>query len=227
MELNPSIKDFLETAVYNLQVENHPYFKALLSGKISKQEFINDQIEFSHMVEFFNRPMALVISNIPHATKRMAIVDNLWEEHGKGVPENIHGRTILTLIDRLGGDSASITEKSVTTNVRLFNQSLRGAAAFEDYRFSTAMFGGIERTFVEISSLICRGITENGWLPEDKITHYALHKELDILHAEDFLKVSNDDWDNSEQQQNIKEGIKFGANMFLNVYSGFYNDLKI
>lgn len=226
MELNPSIKDCLETLNHILDVPNHPFFVALNSGEISKEQFLKTQIEFSHLVKFFNRPMAQVVANIPDAIKRMAIVDNLWEEHGKGVPEKVHGRTILTLIERLGGDVSKIDENSNTYNIKAFNQALRSVAAFEDYRYSTAVFGGIERSFVDISTEICKGIVENGWLPLERITHYALHKEIDIKHAEDFLIVSNNDWDNDQYESLIRTGIEFGGRLFLNVYTSFYHDLK-
>jgi pyrroloquinoline-quinone synthase len=226
MSLNPKLKDHLETAIFSLKLEEHPYFQALLSGKVSKSQFLKSQIEFSHAVSFFSRPMAQVISNIPETIPRMAIVDNLWEEHGKGIPEKVHGQTILTLIDRLGGNSSEIDQTSLTPNIEIFNQSLRGASAFEDYRFAASMFGAIERTFVDISGMICSAIINNGWLPEGKITHYSLHKEIDIIHAEDFLKVVNNDWDNEDHRKTIKDGVMFGAYLFTNVYSGFYSDLS-
>ncbi|MCY4045097.1 MAG: hypothetical protein OXE99_08455, partial [Cellvibrionales bacterium] len=84
MSLNPSIKDCLETVNYTLDIPNHPFFVALKKGEISKEAFLKTQVEFSHLVKFFNRPMAQVVANIPNVNHRMAIVDNLWEEHGKG-----------------------------------------------------------------------------------------------------------------------------------------------
>ena len=222
MSLHPELKNCLESVVHDLNVKGHPYFKMLASGEMSKIQFLETQIEFAPLVQFFNRPMAQVIANIPHALLRMALVDNLWEEHGKGIPEKVHGKTILTLIDRLGGDASLIQQDDFTANVQIFNEALRGAAAFENYRFAAAMFSGIERTFVDVSTQICLGIIDQGWLPADRITHYALHKEIDIQHAEDFLHVVNDDWTNREHQQIIKKGIQFGASLFLNVYTGFH-----
>lgn len=225
MSLHPGLKDCLESVVHDLRVQDHPYFKMLSSGKMSKDQFLQTQIEFAPLVQFFNRPMAQVIANIPDAMLRIALVDNLWEEHGKGVPEKVHGKTILTLIDRLGGDSSLIQRDVFSPNVRIFNEALRGASAFENYRFSAAMFSGIERTFVNVSTEICQGIIDQGWLPADRITHYALHKEIDIQHAEDFLLVVNDDWDRAEHKQMIKAGIQFGASLFLNVYTGFHRNI--
>lgn len=225
-QLNPELREYLEARVASTNLEQTPYFKALLSGEFSKEDFLKTQIEFSHLVKFFNRPMALMISNIPHAERRVAIVDNLWEEHGRGVTEKIHGTTILTLIDRLGGDSSAIDDSTLSENVRAFNQALRGAAAFEDYRFSAAMFGAIERTFVDVSSLMCKAIVEHDWLPLDRITHYGLHKEIDIKHAEDFLMVADQDWDHPAHKQSIKDGIAFGAHLFASTYTGYYYNVK-
>jgi len=221
MPINKDMKDFIETFVTVLDIPNHPFFSQLSSGNFTKDQFIQNQIEFSHLVSFFNRPMAQVIANIENSTRRMAIVENLWEEHGQGDPEKVHGKTILTLIDRLGLDSSKITKESLSPNILIFNEALRSAATFNSYHFSTAMFGAIERVFVDVSSLICQAIVDNGWLRLEEITHYCLHKEIDMQHAEDFFMVVNDDWESSEHQATIKEGIYFGANLFLNVYSGF------
>lgn len=225
MSLNSSLKEVLENVVESLNISEHPYFKKLSNGEMTKEQFLNSQIEFAPLVSFFNRPMALVISNIPDALLRMALVDNLWEEHGKGNPEKVHGKTILKLIDRLGGDSSSINDEP-TANIKIFNDALRGASIFQSYQFATAMFSGIERAFVDISSIICQSIIDQGWLEEEKITHYGLHKEIDIQHAEDFLHVVNSDWEKNESIDEIKSGIEFGAKLFLNVYTGFYNNIK-
>lgn len=225
MSLPLDLKNFLETTVSTLKLEAHPYFSALVNGGISKKGFLDSQMSFAHLVEFFSRPMASMVANIPNAHRRMMIVDNLWEEHGKGNPEKIHGRTILTLIDRLGGDSAQVAHNEVTPSIQIFNTALKGIATFEDYRISAAVFSGIERAFVDISTLICKAIVNRGWLPVESITHYALHKELDIRHAEDFLAVVQDDWINHpESREMIKHGVKLGAELFVRVYTDFANE---
>jgi pyrroloquinoline-quinone synthase len=222
MTLPASLKDVLETEVAVLNLEKHPYFSGLLNGKISKEQFLQSQIQFAYLVRYFSRPMAAVVANIPHDVRRMAIVDNLWEEHGKGDPDKIHGKTIVTLIERLGGDVAELAKNNVSPGIEIFNTALKGIATFEDYRVSASVFGGIERTFVDVSSLICQAIIERGWLPAERITHYALHKELDIQHAEDFLRVVEDDWTNDKDSQPmIRRGIRLGAALFTRVYSDF------
>lgn len=226
MALQPALKDYLETTVATLKLDEHPYFAGLLNGKYSKEQFLESQNQFSFLVKYFSRPMAAVISNMPDAVTRSAIVANLWEEHGQGNKDKIHGRTILTLIDRLGGDSSKLDEKNISEGIQIFNTALRGISVFEDYRVSAAVFGGIERTFVDVSGLICRAIVERNWLPVERITHYALHKELDIQHAEDFLKVTDADWARDEESREmIRRGIRVGARLFTNVYTDFARDI--
>lgn len=65
MTLHPSLKNHLETVVDDLNIGEHPYFKMLTSGEMSKGQFLETQIEFAPLVQFFNRPMAQVIANIP------------------------------------------------------------------------------------------------------------------------------------------------------------------
>jgi pyrroloquinoline-quinone synthase len=221
MALPIGLKDYLETTVGSLRLEAHPYFSNLLNGNTSKSAFVESQKHFAYMVKYFSRPMASVIANIPNAITRSALVANLWEEHGQGDPQRIHGRTIVTLVERLGGDVDALPEDEVVPVVDVFNSALKGIAAYQDYRLSTSVFGGIERTFVDVSHLICKGIISRGWLPEGQITHYSLHKEIDIRHAEEFLEVAAESWGDPDGQVLIKRGIRLGARLFANVYTEF------
>lgn len=223
MSLHMDLKECLEASISELNLSKNLYFQMLCNGGMSKQQFLLSQVEFAPMVHFFSRPMAQVIANIPESTPRVALVGNLWEEHGQGIVENVHGQTILTLINRLGGNASNIDLSKPSVNARIFNEALRGVSAFEDYRFSTAMFAGIERTFVDVSTMIFQSIVDQGWLGGDQITHYGLHRELDIEHAEDFLKVVDGDWRAGTFRSEIKDGIRFGCHLFANTYTGFYN----
>lgn len=225
MSIHAELKDHMESCVSELDLPRNPYFKMLCSGEMSKQQFLKSQIEFAPMVYFFSRPMAQVIANVPEVAPRIALVENLWEEHGDGVMENVHGKTILTLVDRLGGDSSKIDMDRPSPNARMFNETLRSVSAFEDYRFAASMFAGIERTFMDISRMIFRSIVDGGWLKPNQVAHYGVHKEVEIEHAEDFLKVVDKYWSDSKVQPLIKDGVRFGCHLFANTYVGFYNNI--
>jgi len=99
---------------------------------------------------------------------------------------------------------------------------LKSISAFEDYRVAVGVFAGIERIFVEVSEQVVYAVLKYNWMPKELITHYGLHKEIDIQHAEDFLKVIEDRWDEDETKRLVERGIQQGMNIFINVYSEFY-----
>ena len=227
MSLHRELKEFLELSVSQLRLTEIPYFNKLCSGEMSKGEFLNSQIEFAPLVHAFSRSLALVIANIPDALNRISLVENLWEEHGRGIKANVHGQTMLALIDRLGGMSSEIDINKPSINARIFNEALRCVSSFEDYRFSASVFAGIERTFVDVSTMIYQSIVDCGWLEKSRIIHYELHRELDVQHSEEFLLVVNKDWEDNEASRALIEGgIRFGSRLFANFYVGLSNNVK-
>ncbi|MBJ6766034.1 iron-containing redox enzyme family protein [Myxococcaceae bacterium JPH2] len=190
----------------------------LCSEELSKQRFLDSQIEFAAMAHFFNRPMARRIANIPDAKPRVALVENLWEEHGKGIMEKVHGQTLLTLMDRLGGDSSKIDLQGPTPTARIFNEALRSVSSFEDCRFAASVFA-------DISEPVCKAIVTQGWLKADQITHDSQLKEMDIQHADDFLQTVNTDWNTPSLQPLIRDGLRFGCQLFANADWGFYSSM--
>ena len=227
MSLHRELKEFLELSVSQLRLTEIPYFNKLCSGEMSKGEFLNSQIEFAPLVHAFSRSLALVIANIPDALNRISLVENLWEEHGRGIKANVHGQTMLALIDRLGGMSSEIDINKPSINARIFNEALRSVSSFEDYRFSASVFAGMERTFVDVSTMTYKSIVDCGWLEKSRIIHYELHRELDVQHSEEFLLVVNKDWEDNEASRALIEGgIRFGSRLFANFYVGLSNNVK-
>lgn len=227
MSLHRELKECLELSVSQLKLTEIPYFNKLCSGEMSKGEFLNSQIEFAPLVHAFSRSLALVIANIPDALNRISLVENLWEEHGRGIKAKVHCQTMLALIDRLGGVPSDIDLNKPSLNARIFNEALRSVSSFEDYRFSASVFAGMERTFVDVSTMTYQSIVDCGWLEESRIVHYELHRELDIQHSEEFLLVVNKDWeDNEGSRELIEGGIRFGSRLFANFYVGLSYNVK-
>jgi len=109
--LREDIREVLEQEVLNYDLKKHTYFKSLTDGSMNKEVFLQTQEQFTYMVEYFSRPMSLLISNIEDELTRMKIVENLWEEHGNGDPEKIHARTIFEFINNMRGGEIQIYVK--------------------------------------------------------------------------------------------------------------------
>jgi hypothetical protein len=202
----------------------NPYFRALADGSLSRDDFVETQAQFYLAVLFFSRPMAALAAKIPYADLRMEVVRNVWEEHGEGDPARVHGTTFVTLMERLAGLGArELSERALWPEVRIFNTTLAGACVLDEYLIGAGMMGMIERTFCDVSRFIGQSIVARGWLAPAQMTHYTLHEELDIKHAQDFFDVLAPAWAASaDNRYYIEQGLRMGATLFDNLYTGLY-----
>lgn len=193
------------------------FFLDLESGEMSFEEFLRTQEQFYHAVVHFASPLALVAAALPDYESRVKIIRNLWEEHGEGNMSLTHGATFTELLRRLTGKSV-VTIPAAGSEVLRFNTTLDSVCKNESYFKSVAAIGMIEYMFADISSFIGSAIINRGWLPQERIIHYALHEELDCVHAEDFFSILRPHYETNKAQ--IDEGLRLGATTFLELYSG-------
>lgn len=222
--MNDLINQIMEETNY----QNNAYFRSLNDGTFEKDDFVETQIQFFHAVEFFNRPMAALAAKIPTAELRQEILRNVWEEHGEGDISKAHGETFVILLDRLGKVTIEdIIKRALWPEIRIFNTTLTGACVLDDYMVGTAMMGMIERLFCDISTILAQGIIKRGWLTQDTMIHYNLHELLDIKHSQDFFDVLEEAWKkNDENKYHIDQGLRLGATLFNNLYTGLYEQRK-
>lgn len=218
------MKQIIDAVLAETDARNNPYFVALRDGTFEKADFIETQIQFYYAVVFFSRPMAVVAAKIPSPSLRVEVMRNVWEEHGEGDAERIHGHTFRLFLQRLAGIGIEdIESRALWPEVRAFNTALIGCAVADDWEVSTACFGMIERMFVDISSWIGRAVLDRGWLELDQIVHYNVHETLDVKHADDFFGVLQQGTDGSAQALYcIEQGARMGAYLFDGLYGGLY-----
>ena len=203
----------------------NPYLRALRDGTLSKDDFLETQIQFYYAVVFFSRPMAVLAAKIPSASTRTEILRNVWEEHGEGSAERRHGATFLELLHRLSGlQLADVERRALWPELRAFNTTLIGCCALDDWEIGAGCLGIIERMFVDISAWICLSIVERGWLPKERVVHYSTHEKLDIRHSDDFFATLAPVWQEGDARSYlIQQGLQLGASAF----DRFYRDLFV
>jgi pyrroloquinoline-quinone synthase len=201
-------------------IDANPYLASLASGEMSKEDFVETQIQFYYAVVFFSRPMAVLAAKIPSAKVRVEILRNVWEEHGEGDVTRRHGATFLELLSRVAGITQDDVEsRRLWPELRAFNTTLIGCCALDDWEIGAGCLGVIERMFASISARLGRSIVARGWLQEARVVHYALHEELDIRHSEDFLAVLRPLWDADPRSRYlVDQGLRLGAYVFDRLY---------
>lgn len=203
---------------------HNPYLRALRDGELSKDDFVETQIQFYYAVVFFSRPMAVLAAKIPSARVRTEILRNVWEEHGEGDPEHRHGTTFVELLHRLAGlRLEDIESRALWPELRAFNTTLIGCCALDDWEIGAGCMGMVERMFVDISAWIGSSIVSRGWLPTERLIHYKLHEKLDVRHSDDFFATLEPSWRADEAARyRITQGLQLGAYAFDRLYQDLY-----
>jgi pyrroloquinoline-quinone synthase len=201
----------------------NPYFTALAGGDLSREDFVETQIQFLFAVAFFSRPMAALAGRLPRPEMRLSLLENVYEEHGQGKLRFSHERTFLALLGRLGVGLEQIERRALWPEVRAFNTTLVGVCTLDDTLTALAVLGIIEDLFAGISATIGQGIVARGFLPKDQVVHYAVHEKLDEEHAEGFYRELDGPWAaHPRHAYQIRQGLELGAYAFLALYEGLY-----
>jgi hypothetical protein len=117
---------------------------------------------------------------------RLALLENISDEHGLGNLRVSHEGTFLALLGRLGVTPEEVERRALWPEVRAFNTVLAGVATLDETPTALAAMGIIEDLFARISARIGRTIVDREWRPKDQIVHYATHERLDEQHVEGF-----------------------------------------
>lgn len=216
-------KIFQETNVFH-----NPYFISLKDETMTKQEFVETQVQFYFAVIFFSRPMMALAAKIPSPQQRIEILRNIWEEHGEGRLEKSHGQTFEMFLARIDNLTHSqIYQRDLWPQTRILNTTLMGSCSLDDWRVGVGLMGMIEKMFAEISTWIGQAVVQRGWLQQHELIHYTVHEELDIKHSDDFFNILSEPWQKDEESRYlIEQGLRLGATVFSGFYEGLYNARK-
>lgn len=201
----------------------NPYFQSLRDGSMTREEFIETQIQFFHAVIFFSRPMAVLVGRIPRPQMRLALLENIGDEHGSGRLTVCHENTFLELLSRLGVDRSEVDTRTLWPEIRAFNTTLLGVCAHDDVYTGLATLGIIEDLFSGISAEIGQAIVARDWLRRPDLVHYTTHETLDVEHAEGFYASLYEPWDRHPRfRYQISQGLELGAYVFMRLYKDLW-----
>lgn len=203
-----------------LDATNSPYFRALSDGSFEREDFVETQVQFFTAVAHFNRPMLALASRLERVEERFPLVDNAFDEHGRGKLGGSHERTFLELLERLGVPEPVVRARTVGPEVAAFNATVDGTCSTGPAYGAVAALGIIEDLFAVLSAAIGRAIVGRGWLAERDVVHYATHEILDLDHSEAFHRIVEPHW--STRRAEIAAGYELGGYVFVRLYDDLY-----
>jgi hypothetical protein len=154
---------------------------------------------------------------------RLALLENVHDEHGHGNLRLSHERTFLQFLERFGETADRIERRALWPEVRAFNTVLAGVCALDDTLTALGTLGVIEDMFAAISAAIGESVVARGWLDERALVHYAVHEKLDVEHADGFYRQLDEPWQSHPRHRyQIAQGLELGAYAFLALYEGLH-----
>jgi hypothetical protein len=213
----------IERLKQRLSVQANSYLTSLAGGDMSRDDFVETQIQFLFAVAFFSRPMAVLAGRLPRPEMRLSLLRNVSDEHGSGDLRFSHERTFLLLLSRFGVTLEDVERRALWPEVRAFNTTLAGLCTLDDTMTALAALGMIEDLFSEISAAIGSGIIARGWLPREEVVHYATHETLDVTHADGFYRALDGPYsEHPRHAYQIEQGLELGAYVFLRMYADLH-----
>ena len=157
---------------------NNSFYPKFLSNSTIK-EFLQSQIPFYFAVESFPRMLLKLASIIPNSEQRLLLIDNIYEEHGRGNPSKFHTTTFKEHLNILG-----------------FNGEFKKNPFIEDWissieksNFTIDQFGSYLAGIEYLYALICVDIVNFMNLHNIASPHYQKHSEIDWDHGAELLHV--------------------------------------
>lgn len=214
---------FLTQLKQRLNALENPYLRALREGSLSREDFVETQLQFLFAVVFFSRPMAVLVGRLPRPEMRLPLLENIHDEHGAGNLGMTHERTFLSLLSRFGIGPEDIERRALWPEVRAFNTVLAGCCTLDDGATGLAALGIIEDLFSGISAHLGQSIVHRGWLRAEEVVHYPTHEHLDVEHAEGFYRTLRPLYaSHPRHAYQIEQGLELGAYAFLRLYEDLY-----
>ena len=105
------MQDFLNKILNETLINPNPYLAALSHKTMSKDDFIETQVQFFFAVKHFRHPMKTLANRIPENRNRALVLQNVEDELGNGDESRSHENTFLVFLNRLAG----LTPESVRT----------------------------------------------------------------------------------------------------------------
>lgn len=215
----------VESSLLRLPLHRGAYFAGLSSGTLTKEQFLCSQRQFYFAVRFFSRPMAALMARLPDSASRQSLMHNLAEEHGyeetRGDfrPSLAHDHTFMAFLQSLGVNAAEMKDETEGPAVMAFNFALMGVCNAGDPETAFACLGIIEYTFADLSAIIGSTVVERGWVPRERLVHYALHAEIDKEHAAGFFRMVEPAWNaGGAARRRVEQGLVLGLHIFHRLY---------
>jgi pyrroloquinoline quinone (PQQ) biosynthesis protein C len=204
-------------------IERHPFLSRLGEGAFSHEQAQRAAVEIYHVVDHFPRLLAALLANLPQWTWRMALVENLFEEHGRMEPARVHVETYKVFLTGLGVELEELAVARPAIPVIAYNRAMLDLCLHHPYAEGLGALGVVEEIVARASRLVARFCRERSeqagptgsW---SMLGHFADHEVLDLTHAHEIYTIAAQAA-RVEGQAPVRRGMELGWYYHRRLYS--------
>jgi pyrroloquinoline quinone (PQQ) biosynthesis protein C len=171
-------------------IERHPFLSRLTEGALSHEQAQRAAVEIYHVVDHFPRLLAALLANLPQWTWRMALVENLFEEHGRMEPARVHVETYKVFLTGLGVELGALSAASPAIPVIAYNRAMLDLCLHHPYAEGLGALGVVEEIVARASPLVARFARVRSARAGSTLGHFADHEVLDLTHAREIYGIA-------------------------------------
>lgn len=206
-----------------INVIGHNDYVQKLARKPSIISFVKSQSGFQSAIHAWSDCLLLLCKRCESRIDRRLLINNLYDEHGNGNPNDDHVETFNNMMRKLTGTQTVVcTGTEANTPVMHFINDLTkeiNDRPENSVAYIAGMLGMIEYTYIDVSNAIYKYL--NKVCPE-ATTHYDLHSTVDVQHANDLFSIGLRNYDDS-----MKAGMCRGFDIMNRFYQDISRSLKM
>ncbi len=223
--------DFLREMEKDLLVKidrvlTHPVITKINKGELSKEQLRLFAIQYSIYCGYFPRFLCACAANIPDDNTRMAIIENLWEEHGSGDLKGSHRVLFEKFALSVGVTPEDIRNAKPIPSTLINVEYLLNMCQDGSFIKSLGALGpGTEFFTSREYELIYRGLQKVEGLTESDLEFWSIHITLDDHHYEDMVDAVRIWLDTEENINLFKEGAERAVDLEILFWNGLEEHL--
>ena len=209
---NPTAGSRFVEELFAIQREHSfrdPMFDSVRNGSMSRAGLLQWTLQASLVVRQFTRFISAIHANCPHRDAQRLLAENLWEEHGRGVPSRDHYALVRKLARSLGATDRDLDDaQPLKETDEYINHCLKVTRDSSFVEAMTAIAVGIEIFMPAFFGALGESLRSKYWLTRDDVDYLMVHVVEDVTHSRRALAVLETYADTPEARENAKRALR-------------------
>ena len=186
-----------------------PMFDAVRSGSMSRAGILQWTLQASLVVRQFTRFISAIHANCPHRDAQQLLAENLWEEHGQGVPSRDHYVLIRKLARSLGATDLDLDEaRALKETSEYINHCTRVTRELSFVESMAAIAVGVEIFMPAFFGALSDSLCSRYGLTRGDVEYLMVHVVEDETHARRALALLETYADTPEVRDKAKAALR-------------------